>query len=208
MNRHLSNHEEVRLFDILDAAMKILREDEKFTPSNSIFGKVLRAEIEPDSLVTEYRFDSDALPNADIRFFTSPDPLNYADDRSAVPVVPASFQIRFYSSVFGVDRLSLAKRLSLESYWVDSDGVKHNGNSMPSLPPAVRLHAYRYRARELSTGRFPVNVEVFYIDPAEDDVDREPRLDEIRIKRAYPYLTAEMRKRKRMEAAYGKDTRE
>ncbi|WP_322093089.1 hypothetical protein [Paraburkholderia bannensis] len=201
MDRQLSDRQKARFFDILDTAMKVLREDDALSTFKSLFEGPSRSEVESDSLATEYSFESNALPNADIKLFTSPDPLNYADDRHAIPVVPVSFQIRFFSSIYGVDRSALEKRLSLEPWWVDSDGIEHDGNSLPSLPPAIRLHAFRYRARELPTSRFPVNVEVFYIDPDKDDVEREPRLDEIRINRAYPYLTPEMRKQKRDEAA-------
>ncbi len=99
----------------------------------------------------------------------------------------------------GIDRHELENLLSLENYWIDGEGGRHEGNSLPSFPPLLRQHVYRYRAKEQVTSRFPVDVEFFYFEPKDGDVNREPRLDAIRITRSYPYLTPEMRKKKREE---------
>jgi hypothetical protein len=80
------------------------------------------------------------------------------------------------------------------------DGVREEGNDLGhSLPPFTREHRYRYRANAGEKGRFPVNVEFFFIDPAPDNPSGKARLDQITITRAYPYLTPATRKKKREE---------
>ncbi len=97
----------------------------------------------------------------------------------------------------------LKKHLDLADYWIDSHGEKKQGNDMGSgLPPAVRLHNYRFRANAHSGSRFPVDVDAAYIEPSRDALTpAQPRIIDLIIRRAYPYLTPEMRKQKRDDAA-------
>ncbi|MBN3853296.1 hypothetical protein G3N59_07905 [Paraburkholderia sp. Ac-20340] len=200
VNRHLSVSEANAFFDIVEAAMKLLRDDNA-DEANAAFGARYASEGEAGAPGYRYLYKSLALPQADIELYTGADPLDYSDDRSSVAVVPLSFRLRFKASIYGIDRNILMQRLALESYWVDSDDIRHHGNSLPSFPPTPQLHTYRYRAREILESRFPVDVELYFIDPLNGDSNQDSRLDEVLIYRAYPFLTPAMRKQKRDEAA-------
>ncbi|WP_321955063.1 hypothetical protein [Paraburkholderia bannensis] len=197
MDRNLSSAQRARFFLAIDEAMAILRDGKPFDDDKEKFGSIRRVESMTDDSGKRYYYNNDFLPDATIRMVTESDPLNYKDDRLAIPPVPSSFYLQLVSSVYGMDRAELEKRLSLESYWIDENGEQHNRNSLPSFPPAILLHVYRYRAKALASSHFPVDVELFYFDPKDGDEKREPALFAVSIRRAYPYLTPEMRKNKR-----------
>lgn len=199
LNSNITDEQKKLFFRMLDKVMFFLRDDQPFVFDKSGLGVVGGIESWKDDSGKRYSYNSDSLPDANILFSTTSDPMNYDDDRLAVPAVPDSFYFQFFSSKYGLDRQTLEKNLALESYWVDEKGEKHEGNSLPSFPPALRLHVFRYRAKELATSRFSVDVELFYFEPKDGEEKWEQRLDAVRIERAYPYLTPEMRKQKREE---------
>ncbi|WP_321878000.1 hypothetical protein [Paraburkholderia bannensis] len=197
LDRNLSGAQVERFFLAIDEAMAILRDGKPFDDDKAKFGSIRRVESMTDDSGKRYYYNNDFLLDATIRMVTESDPFNYKDDRLAIPPVPSSFYLQFVSSVYGMDRAELEKRLSLESYWIDENGERHNRNSLPSFPPAISLHVYRYRAKELALSHFPVDVELFYFDPKDGDEKRESALFAVSIRRDYPYLTPEMRKTKR-----------
>lgn len=199
MVNSLSSVQKERLFLVIDEAMVILRDGQPFDYEKTKFGAIKSVESMTDDSGKRYYYTDNLLPDAMIRLVTKSDPPNLVDDRLSISPVPSSFFIQFATSISGVDRDELEKRLSVESYWIDEKGERHDKIRLPSFPPALLLHVYRYRARELATSHFPVDVELFYFDPRDGDEKREPALFAISIRRASPYLTPEMRKKKREE---------
>ncbi|MBB6105817.1 hypothetical protein F4827_005687 [Paraburkholderia bannensis] len=199
MDSHISNEQRKTFYAMLDQVMEIFRDNKSFSKNESAFGVMAKMESSFDDSGRQYLYKCESIPSASIEFITVSDPLNFSDDRSQVPVVPQSFRIMFRHLVYGLDRAELERRLSLESYWVDSNGVKHDGNSLQSFPPSLQLHVYRYRAKQLVGSRFPVDVELSFFDPRSEDINKEPILNAITVVRSYPYLTPEMRKKKREE---------
>lgn len=199
MSKGLTGAQKDALFIILNDAMGIFRDDKPFIFDATSFGVVEQIDSASGEYWMKYSYNTGSISTATIQITTTPDPLDLSDDRSSVPVVPNSFTLQFFSMADGVERQELEKRLSLETYWIDGEGERHDGNSLPSFPPLLRQHVYRYRAKTLATSRFPVDVEFFYFDPKRGDENREPSLHAIRIARDYPYFTPEMRKRKREE---------
>jgi hypothetical protein len=199
MAKSLTKAQKNDLFFMLDCAMKIFRGDRQFVYDEVGFGDLKDIYSMPGAYWRQYSYHSSALPIVDIQIETTPDPMNSSEDWALVPVVPISFYLQFYSSVYGVDRRELEGHLALEAYWIDGEGGRHEGNRLPSFPPLLRQHVYRYRAKEQATSHFPVDVEFFYFEPKDGDENREPRLDAIKITRSYPYITPEMRKKKREE---------
>ncbi|WP_183729464.1 MULTISPECIES: hypothetical protein [Paraburkholderia] len=198
--KSLTNAQKKDLFVMLDCAMKIFRGDSQFVYDEIGFGDLKDIYSMPGAYWKQYHYYSSALPMMNIQVVTEPDPTNFSDDWALVPLVPVSFYLQFYSSVYGVDRRELEGHLALEAYWIDGEGGRHEGNSLPSFPPLLRQHVYRYRAKEQATSsRFPVDVDFFYFEPKDGDENREPSLYAIKITRSYPYITPEMRKKKREE---------
>lgn len=199
VDNYISNDQKDILFKVLDEVMRIMRDDKPFLQDESVFGVLRNVESSSNDSGRQYRFNLNSIPSASTIFVTVSDPRNYSDDRAHIPAVPQSFQIMFRHLVYGFDRADLERKLSLEPYWIDSDGVKHEGNSLQPFPPSIQLHVYRYRAKQLAGSRFPVDVELGFFDPRSEDINKEPILNAITIERAYPYVTPEMRKKKREE---------
>jgi hypothetical protein len=199
MDSHISNEQRKKLYAMLDKVMGIFRDNEPFFQNESAFGIMKRMVSSFDDSGRQYLYKCESIPPASVEFVTVSDPLNFADDRSQIPAVPQSFRIMFRHLVYGLDRAELERRLSLESFWVDSDGLKHDGNSLQSFPPSLQLHVYRYRAKQLVGSHFPVDVELSFFDTRSEGIIKDPILDAITIVRSYPYITPEMRKRKREE---------
>jgi hypothetical protein len=197
LDRSLTGAQRQIMLQMLDKVMGVLRDDQPFIFDKIGLGTVRRIDSWTEDSGKTYSYNADSLPDANILFSTKSDPENDDDDRRTVTAVPESFYFEFFSSHRGLDRQTLEQHLALESYWIDAVGEKHIGNSLMPLPPALRQRVYRYRAKEQATSRFPVDVELFYFEPKDGDENREPRLDAIRITRSYPYLTPEMRKKKR-----------
>jgi hypothetical protein len=199
MVRNLTDVQKEELLAILSVAMRIFRDDRPLNPDASRFGDLQEVESRPDEYWKLYTYQPISIPIATIQIETIPDPLNFADGRASVPAVPHSLNLYFFSMVNGIDRRELENLLSLENFWIDASGGRHDGNSLPSFPPLLRQHVYRYRAKEQVTSRFPVDVEFFYFEPKDGDENRKPRLDAIKITRSYSYVTPEMRKKMREE---------
>ncbi|WOD16673.1 hypothetical protein [Paraburkholderia kirstenboschensis] len=201
MSYDITPSQERALYALLDKVMEVMRDDRPFNPGDPAFGTLESSEyFVPEGGGKKYAFAKDAFPDARVRLSTSPDPLDYSDDRLKVRVVPVSFELWFHNALAGINRRVLEERLDLAGYWVDSDGIMNEKNDMGAgLPPAMLLHPYRYRANAGDNGRFPVDVELFFLDPAPNDPSGKVRLDRITIDRDYPYLTPAMRKKKREE---------
>jgi len=199
MSSQFSDEQMKQLCQLLVHVMGILRDDLPFVSTEPIFGSRIFKDVKSEQSWGRYIYTIPELADAQFSIETTSDPLNYSEDRSKVPIVPVSFSLTFGSSKGGIERHALEKLLSLEDFWVDSTGQKQQGNSILSLPPAIRLHTYRYRARALPGSRFPVDVDIFYIDPRSSDPGGAQTLDGFNMARSYRYLTPEMRKQKRDE---------
>jgi hypothetical protein len=200
LDRNLTTEQKKTMLLMLDNVMAILRDDQPFVFDKTGLGMVGGVDSWKDDSGKRYSYNTDSLPDANILLSTMSDPENYGDDRISVPAVPDYFYLQFFSSRCGLDRQTLERHLALEPYWIDAVGEKHDGNALMPLPPSLRQRIYRYRAKAKATSRFPVDVEFFYFEPKDGDENREPSLDAIKITRVYPYLTPEMRKKKRDEA--------
>ncbi|APA85473.1 hypothetical protein BJG93_08835 [Paraburkholderia sprentiae WSM5005] len=154
-------------FRILTTAMAMLRDDQPFDPARTIFGRVLSAQPERGAVgVTEYSFENPVLPDTRIIVVVIPDPLDPSADRTKVKQVMLDFTIRFSPLLTDISRSTLEDLLQVDiGYWVDGNGERWPGNDMGATPPQIRLHSYRYRASNLPTSRFPVDVEFAFGDP-------------------------------------------
>jgi hypothetical protein len=201
MSYDITPSQERALYALLDKVMEVMRDDRPFDPGDPAFGTLESSYfIKAGEAGIHYSFANSAFPDAKVDFSMWTDPLDYSDDRTRVRAVPAAFELWFHNALAGVNRRTLEQRLDLAGYWVDSDGIRYEKNDMgPGLPPANLLHSYRYRASAGENGRFPVDVELFFLDPAPNNPSGEVRLDRITIDRDYPYLTPAMRKKKREE---------
>lgn len=191
-----SDKQHEAILTLLDEAMAILREGKTFNPEDPIFGKVSSIEAVADNVKRAYDYDNNTIPPSDLGMTTEADPLNYSDNRSAVPVVPSHFFLRFYEPVQGFTWTEIQKRLDLADYWVYTNGGKQEGKCFPASPPNEWITICRYRANERIGSRFPVDVELSFLGPRKNG---NYDFDSITIDRAYPYLTPEMRKQKREE---------
>ncbi|WP_434664681.1 hypothetical protein P5W99_29470 [Paraburkholderia sp. A3BS-1L] len=183
---------------MLDEAMTILRDGKSFNPESGIFGVIKSTDEGPENTGRVYRYENDTMPPSKLVMTTEADPLNYFEDRSKVAVVPSQLLLRFYKPVRGFTWTEIQRRLDLADYWVDTGGNRQEGNCFPASPPNDWITICRYRANEHIDSRFPVNVELGFFGPTKEGMYD---LDRVKIRRAYPYLTPEMRKQKREEKA-------
>ncbi|MGF6410020.1 hypothetical protein OKW35_000985 [Paraburkholderia sp. MM5477-R1] len=186
-------------FRILTTAMAILRDDEPFDPAHTIFGRILAADpLRGKVGGTEYSFVNPAFPRTDIIVFVIPDPLDPSADRTKVKRVATHFTIRFNPLLTDISRSTLEDLLHVDiGYWVDGNGERWPGNDMGTTPPQIRLHGYRYRASNLPTSRFPVDVEFAFGDPDPNDPapdePKTPVLMDVLLKRGYSALKRQHR---------------
>ncbi|MBB5465613.1 hypothetical protein HDG32_001717 [Paraburkholderia sp. CI2] len=186
-------------FRILTTAMAILRDDQPFDPAHTIFGRVLAARPERGVVgVTEYSFENPAFPRTEITVVVVPDPLDRSADRAQVKQVMLDFTIRFSPLLTDINRSTLEDLLHVDiGYWVDGNGERWPGNDMGTTPPQIRLHGYRYRASNLPTSRFPVDVEFAFGDPDPNDPapdePQTPVLMDVLLKRGYSALKRQHR---------------
>ncbi|MDR3097596.1 MAG: hypothetical protein LBV73_11035, partial [Paraburkholderia sp.] len=142
-----------------------------------------------------YRYLKSAKPDDEERTFDYRSNVEYP-----VPVVPAAFTILFTDSLIEVNRHMLEERLDLADYWIDSETGERGGNDMGAgYPPHVRIHGYRYRAKDHANTRVPVDVNLDYSDPDSNHPGEPPQLLYVSIRRTYEILTPEQRKQKREE---------
>ncbi|MGF6923234.1 hypothetical protein [Paraburkholderia sp. 40] len=186
-------------FRILTTAMAILRDDQPFDPAHTIFGRILAARPERGVVgVTKYSFENPAFPRTDIIVVVIPDPLDPSADRTKVKQVVLNFTIRFSPLLTDISRSTLEDLLHVDlGYWVDGNGERWPGNDMGTTPPQIRLHSYRYRASNLPTSRFPVDVEFAFGDPDPNDPapdePKTPVLMDVLLKRGYSALKRQHR---------------
>ncbi|MGF6410019.1 hypothetical protein OKW37_001689 [Paraburkholderia sp. MM5482-R2] len=186
-------------FRILITAMAILRDDQPFNPVHTIFGSILAARRDRGVVgVTEYSFVNPVLPDTQIIVVVVPDPLDPSADRTKIKQVARRFTIRFNPLLTDINRSTLEDLLQVDiGYWIDGNGERRPGNDMGTVPPQIRLHHYRYRASNLSTSRFPVDVEFAFGDPGPKnpapDEPKTPVLMDVRLSRDYSALKRQHR---------------
>ncbi|MGF6871528.1 hypothetical protein [Paraburkholderia sp. MM5477-R1] len=186
-------------FRILATAMAILRDDQPFNPAHTIFGSILAARRDRGVVgVTEYSFVNPVLPDTQIIVVVVPDPLDPSADRTKIKQVARRFTIRFNPLLTDINRSTLEDLLQVDiGYWIDGKGGRRSGNDMGTVPPQIRLHHYRYRASDLPTSRFPVDVEFAFGDPGPKnpapDEPKTPVLMDVRLNRDYSALRRQYR---------------
>jgi hypothetical protein len=191
------------IMNVLQEAMLILRDKKPFNTENSAFGKLSLTEAQYKQPGHIYHYTNTQIPEGTVTLSTFDDPLDYSDDRSKVAIVPSNFELNFYVTVHGITPLMLKEQLDLADYWIDGDGEKHQYNDMgPGTLPMPGLHRYRYRANARSDSQFPVDVELSYGEGSPNAPSGTlPSLGIVDIRRAYPYVTPQMRRQKREEGA-------
>ncbi|NIE66300.1 hypothetical protein [Burkholderia sp. Ax-1719] len=205
MVRNLTQSEKTLLLGMLAEAMKTLREDPGEFKGDRVFGDLIYRRNRCQHEICEiFTFENQSIPESNIWMETRDDPLDLSEDRLKVAAVPYEFVARFVSPVTGVSIDEIKQTLQVEDYWIGGGGEK---NVFPKngiqLSPTGTVISFRYRAKETSRSRFPVDVVVTYLGPSRDESPgTEPWIDSIYLTRAYPYLTPEMRKKKREEAQH------
>ncbi|WP_052409469.1 hypothetical protein [Paraburkholderia oxyphila] len=197
MYRTVSDVQRNIIFRMLDEVMAIMRDDKPFDPDDGTFGKIRNTRAQPGYPGMFYSFKNISIPPATIEFVTASNPLDYSEDRTSVPVVPIHFKLNFDPPIDNLTEDVLKKRLDLADYWIDRDGVRHEGNEMPPPGPGLLLKPYRYRAKTQADSRFPVDVEIVFGLPTGDEP--KSQLFFLTIERAYALVTPEDRKRMREE---------
>ncbi|SDQ99705.1 hypothetical protein [Paraburkholderia tuberum] len=187
-------------FRILTTAMAILRDDQPFDPAHTIFGRILAAHpLRGRVGGMQYSFVNPAFPRTQIILFVVPDPAAPSADRTKGKQVATHFTIRFSPLSTDINRSTLEDLLHVDiGYWIDGNGERWPGNDMGTAPPQIRLHSYRYRASNLSTSRFPVDVEFAFGDPDPNDPapdePKTPVLMDVLLSRDYSALRRQHRK--------------
>lgn len=201
MSDTITPSQEKALLSLLSKIMEVLRDDRPLELQDPALGTLKSSwHTAPGEAAMHYSFRNMAFPDAKVVLSTWTDPLDYSDDRTRVPAVPVYFELWFHDALAGVNRRLLEQHLDLANHWIGADGLRNEGNDLgPGLPPAEAVHAYRYRANAGEHGRYPVDVDFFFLDPAPNDRSGKVRLDRITIVRNYPYVTPATRKKKREE---------
>ncbi|WP_256991435.1 hypothetical protein [Burkholderia sp. AU6039] len=198
-----AEEQRVALRTILKTAMSILRDDAPYDPKNIIFGTNYTTWTHPPAKGFLYKYANRALHGTKIEFSTGDDPEDYSDNRDKVKIVPAGVRIIFDARVAGLSATEMKSLLQLEDYWVDGEGTRRYGNEMmvhdPNMP---NLRSFRYRSKDIPGSKFPVNVNLFYVNSL--DGSSPPFLDEVRIRRTYKILTPEERRQRRLEERQAK----
>jgi hypothetical protein len=193
----------VMLRTILKTAMAILRDDAPYDPEHIIFGTNYTTWTHPPAKGFLYKYKNRALRGTKIEFSTGDDPEDSSDDRDNVKIVPAGVRIVVDARVAYLPDTEIKSLLHLEDYWVDGEGNREYGNEMMVRDPKMpNLQSFRYRSEDISGSKFPVNVNLFYVNPP--DGSSPPMLDEVRISRAYKILTPEEREQRRLEEQQAK----
>jgi len=193
----------VMLRAIIKTAMAILRDDASYDPEYIVFGTNYTTWTHPPAKGFLYKYANRALRGTTIEFSTGDDPEDYSDNRDKVKIVPAGVRIILDARVASLPDTEIKSLLQLEDYWVDGEGNREYGNEMMVRDPKMpNLQSFRYRSKDISGSKFPVNVNIFYVNPL--DGSFPPILDEVRISRPYKILTPEEREQRRLEEQQAK----
>ncbi|WP_321955059.1 hypothetical protein [Paraburkholderia bannensis] len=192
----ISSQQRGALFEIFDQAMAVMRDDARFDPDDGKFGTLRSTGKQQGGQGVEYKFQVTAISAAHVTVFTASAPRENSCKEMTAVVVPEYFSIRFDPSVSGIDRITIERKLDLATFWVDSNGGKYEGNELlPRIPPNTRVHAYRYRANAHDASRFPVDVELYLVDPTDNELGRVgQKLDEVIVRRVDPAVSSRIRK--------------
>ncbi|WP_322093436.1 hypothetical protein [Paraburkholderia bannensis] len=206
MDNQLTSAEKETFLLILSEGMRVLRDNKLGFDSDSSIGTLTERKNWCGSpTCEEYTFHNDAVPNSSFTIKTEDDPLDYSEDRVKAQMVPTEFSARFQVDTNGVSIEEIKKRLDLEDFWIDKKGNKYTSPSggLP-LTPAGTARAYKFRAKATLASRYPVDVQVIYYgDPSNLSDGASPFIGSVILTRDYPYLTPEMRRRKREEQGVG-----
>ncbi|WP_246637431.1 hypothetical protein [Burkholderia catarinensis] len=193
----------VMLRAILKTAMAILRDDAPYDPEYIVFGTNYTTWTHPPAKGFLYKYKNRALRGTKIEFSTGDDPEDYSDTRDKVKIVPAGVRIVLDARVASLPDTEIKSLLQLEDYWVDGEGNREYGNEIMVRDPKMpNLQSFRYRSKDISGSKFPVNINLFYANPL--DSSFPPMLDEVRISRAYKILTPEEREQHRLKEQQAK----
>ncbi|MBB1631791.1 hypothetical protein [Cupriavidus sp. UME77] len=191
--------------EILQAAMRMLREDVPLDQVKAVFGENWKTSpLSGNPFAKEYRFERPEFLEVDMRLYIEDDPDDFREDRSKVAQVPTYFQIHFTPTLDKLAREELETLLPLKvgSYrFPDGEVVPYN--RFPADPLTPFADPYSYQALPVHDSKFPVNVELDYIRPGAQPPEQggltAPVLAEVRISRDYPILTREERKQRARE---------
>jgi hypothetical protein len=204
MHKYVTDTQGVAITNVLSHAMSILRGDKQFMVNDESIGNLISARRMGNFAAIEYVYENRNLPESEITLVAYADPANHTKDSAQVAMMPDSFKLYFYGVVSGIAESSLKTELDLADYWINSDGEQRRNDMLGGMPPAVRLHSYRYRANLSPGSRFPLDVEIFFVDPSDDDPSGTQELNSITIRRVYPTLTPGPCKQKLEEKTHPK----
>ncbi|WP_321886934.1 hypothetical protein [Paraburkholderia bannensis] len=196
MTDSISSQQREALFKIFDQTMAVMRDDTRFDPDDGKFGTLRSTRKQQGGQGVEYKFQVIGLSAAHLTVFTASAPRENSCKEMTAVVVPEYFSIRFDPSISGIDRTTIERRLDLAMFWVDSNGEQYEGNELlPRIPPNTRVHAYRYRANAHDASWFAVDVELYLVDPPDNELGRVgQKLDEVIVRRVYPAVSPKIRK--------------
>ncbi|HHY6932342.1 TPA: hypothetical protein ACV4T7_006330, partial [Burkholderia ambifaria] len=193
----------VMLRTILKTAMAILRDDAPYDPEHIVFGKNYTTWTHPPAKGFLYKYKNRVLRGTKIEFSTGDDPEDYGDDRDKVKIVPAGVRIVLDAKVANLPDTEIKSLLQLEDYWVDGDGNREYGNEiMGRTPDAPNLQSFRYRSKDIPGSKFPIDVDLGYINPVDGSFPQ--RLWIVEIRRTYEILTPQEREQRRLEEQQAK----
>ncbi|OXJ12023.1 hypothetical protein CFB39_31765 [Burkholderia sp. AU6039] len=198
-----AEEQRVALRAILKTAMSILRDDAPYDPKNIIFGTNYTTWTHPPAKGFLYKYKNRALRGTKIEFSTGDDPEDYSEDRDKVKIVPAGVRIVVDARVANLPDTEIKSLLQLEDYWVNSRGNHRYGNEIRTrTPDAPNLQSFRYRSKDIPGSKFPIDVDLGYINPMDGSFPQ--RLWIVEIRRTYKILTPEERRQRRLEERQAK----
>ncbi|WP_244122217.1 hypothetical protein [Burkholderia latens] len=188
----------VVLRTILETAMAILRDDAPYDPQHIVFGTNYTTWTRPPAKGFLYKYAHCALRGTEIEFSTGEDPEDYSDNRDKVKIVPGEVRIVVDARVASLSDTEIKSLLQLEDYLVDSHENRYYGNELKGrTPDAPNLQSFRYRSKDILGSKFPIDVDLGYINPI--DGSSPQQLWIVDMRRAYKVLTPEERKQRRLE---------
>ncbi len=193
----------VMLRTILKTSMEILRDDAAYDPEHIVFGTNYTTWTHPPAKGFLYKYANRSLYGTKIEFSTGDDPEDYSDDRNKVKIVPAGVRIVVDARVANLPDTEIKSLLQLEDFWIDSRGNREYGNEMRGrTPDAPNLQSFRYRSKDIPGSKFPIDVDLAYINPLDGSSPQQLWIVEIR--RTYKILAPEERKQRRLEEQQAK----